>query len=282
MDVREGCGIHLSNGEILLAVYYHRIYRRDGEYEQKWAENVKFGAGKQHLGFYTVRSKDGGKTWSEPQYAATTGMHFTDTEGPADAMVAMPDGSILMPLIGYNVRGDLQNHSSVILRSTDSGKSWQYLSTIADDPGGRKGHFQEPGLLRMKSGHLLAAMRNNSGYVWTSKSKDDGKTWSEPRPSPMTGHPADLAQLADGRVICTYGLREPYHNTPGGVRAAFSKDEGETWDMEHEGILRNDRVNWDIGYPESLPLPDSRILTVYYMNAAGRYSLQGTLWRPDK
>lgn len=280
LDEREACGFQLPNGEILLAIFYNKLYRPDGEYERQWATKVKFGQGKQHLGTYIVRSKDDGRTWSEPEHISLKGMHFTDTEGPADAMVPMPDGSILMPLIGYNVRGDLDNHASVLLRSTDSGKNWQYFSTMADDPGGKKGHFQEPGLVRMKSGHLLVAMRNNSGYIWTAKSKDGGKTWSEPKPSPMTGHPADLALLPDGRVLCTYGVREPVHGAPGGIRAAFSKDEGETWDMENEVILRNDLLNWDIGYPESMVLADGRILTVYYMNVAGRYSIQGTIWRP--
>lgn len=96
----------------------------------------------------------------------------------------------------------------------------------------------------------------------------------------MTGHPADLVELSDGRLLCTYGLREPVHSIPGGIRATFSHDGGVTWRIEEEVILRDDLVNWDVGYPESRQLPDGRILTVYYLNEQGRYALSGTLWHP--
>lgn len=280
LDEREACGMQLPDGSILLAVFYNSMYRNDDEYEQKWQEKLEFGKGKQHMGFYTVRSRDGGKTWSEPKFASTKGMPFTETEGPADAFIQMPDGTLLLPLIGYNVRGDLKNLASVLLRSTDAGETWQYFSTMADDPGGKLDQFAEPGLLRLKSGALLVAMRNRSGNVWMAKSKDGGKTWSQPKPSPLIGHPADLTQLADGRVLCTYGFREPYHGTPSGIRAAFSDDEGETWKVDEEVVIRGDLLNWDIGYPESRQLPDGRILTVYYYNVLGRYFIGASFWKP--
>lgn len=280
LDEREACGIQLPDGSVLLAVFYNAMYRPDGEYEQKWRDTVPFGEGKQNMGIYTVRSRDGGRTWSAPKFVRTTGMPFTDTEGPADAPVLLPDGTLLLPVIGYNVRGDLDNHASVLLASQDDGETWEYRATIADDPGGRRGHFQEPGLVRTRSGKLIAAMRNNHGNVYIATSKDDGRSWSDAKPSPMIGHPADLIQLKDGRILCTYGVREPHHGAPSGVRAAWSEDEGETWKIEEEVQLRNDFLNWDVGYPESLELPDGRVLTVYYFNLFGRYFLGATLWRP--
>ncbi|MBL8210609.1 MAG: exo-alpha-sialidase [Bryobacterales bacterium] len=279
LDEREACGLQLADGSILLVVYYNDLYRDDDEYEQKWMEKTALGKGKQYLGAYTVRSRDGGKTWSEPKYIPATGMPFTDTEGPADAMVQMPDGALLLPLIGYNVGGDVRNLAAVLLRSIDEGESWQYYATVATDPGGKLGQFAETGLVLLKSGTLLAAMRNQTGFVWMAKSKDGGKTWTQPTPSPLVGHPADLTQLADGRVLCTYGFREPYHGTPSGVRAAFSEDEGETWKVEEEVVIRGDLLNWDVGYPESLQLSDGRILTVYYYNLLGRYFLGASFWK---
>ena len=98
--------------------------------------------------------------------------------------------------------------------------------------------------------------------------------------SPMIGHPADLLQLADGRLLCSYGLRSGIHSDPGGIRATFSEDNGETWQIEKEVRIRKDFLNIDIGYPESMQMPDGRILTVYYFNMFGRYFLGQTVWKP--
>lgn len=280
LDEREACGIELPNGEVMLMVFYNALYRQDGEYQQKWMTDVKLGAGKQYLGFYTITSKDGGTSWSEPNFVPIKNMPFSDTEGPADAPILMPDNSLLLPLIAYNVRGDIQNHASVLLKSTDFGRTWTYLSTIADDPGNKLGRFHEPALLRLRSGDLLSAMRNSTGYIWFARSKDNGATWTAPKASVITGHPADLIQLADGRIACTVGLREPYHGNPGAIRVSFSSDDGETWDLTKDALLRDDLLNWDIGYPESLQLANGDILTVYYYNQLGRYFIGGTLWRP--
>ena len=58
-------------------------------------------------------------------YIETTGMPFRNIEGPTDAPIEMPDGSIVMGVIGYNIFGDEKNRSSVLLKSTDQGKSWK-------------------------------------------------------------------------------------------------------------------------------------------------------------
>ena len=78
---------------------------------------------------------------------------------------------------------------------------------MAEDPGGKLGHFQEPGIVRTKTGRIVAAIRNQGqdNAIWTTCSDDDGKTWTPVKQSPMIGHPADLIQLADGRLLCTYG-----------------------------------------------------------------------------
>ena len=39
--------------------------------------------------------------------------------------------------------------------------------------------------------------------------------------------------------------------------------------------IRQDLLNWDIGYPESRQLPDGRVLTIYYYNLLGRYYIGG-------
>ena len=282
LDEREGCGIQLKDGTILVAVFYNAMYRPDGAYEWNWETKLHFGTGKRYLGTYTITSRDDGHTWSKPSFIDTKGMPFTDMEGPADAPVEMPDGSILMPVMAYNVRGDIHNQAAVLLKSADTGNTWQYFSTMAEDPGGARGHFQEPALLRTRKGRLIAAMRNDgpAKAIWITHSDDEGRTWKPAVQSPMIGHPADLMQLSDGRILCTYGIRPGRHADPGGIRATFSDDNGETWRIGQEVQIRKDFLNFDIGYPESMQMPDGKILTVYYFNLFGRFFLGGTFWKP--
>ena len=69
---------------------------------------------------------------------------------------------------------------------------------------------QEPSLVRLPDHSLFCAMRTNTGYIWYSVSKDDGATWSNPRPllrkdaglpilQPVSSCP--IYQLGDGRFI---------------------------------------------------------------------------------
>ncbi|HEY0770092.1 MAG TPA: sialidase family protein, partial [Sphingobacteriaceae bacterium] len=178
VDEREGCGIQLKDGTIIMGVFYNNLYNEDGSYGFNSSESRLAQPGKRYLGAYTIHSKDNGKTWSEPYYVETASMPFLNVEGPTDAPIEMPDGSIVMGIIGYNFKGDPKNRSAVMLKSTDKGKTWKYLSTIAGDPGGKLGGFLEPGIVRTKSGRIVAGLRNHGPdqAIWTTYSDDDGKT----------------------------------------------------------------------------------------------------------
>ncbi len=78
----------------------------------------------------------------------------------------------------------------------------------------------------------------------------------------MWGHPCHLLQLRSGRIQCVYG----YRRRPFGIRAAISDDEGETWDMGREIVIRDDGLHIDLGYPASIQLKDGRILAIYYLH----------------
>jgi Neuraminidase (sialidase) len=235
VDEREGCGVQLKDGTIVVGVYYNNLYAPDGSYVFNDKKHLTE-PDKHYLGSYVITSRDNGATWSAPQYIETEGMPFRNIEGPTDAPIAMPDGSIVMGVIGYNISGDDKNRSSVLLRSTDQGKSWKYASTIAGDPGGKLGGFLEPGIVRTKSGRIIAGLRNHGPdqAIWVTWSDDDGKSWAPVRKTGMRGHPVDLIQLADGRIMASYGIRPPTHDKPGGIRACFSDDNGETWDLRTE------------------------------------------------
>merc|ERR1711964_137170 len=128
--------------------------------------------------------------------------------------------------------------------SSEGGKTWNETRAIARHP---EYYFAEPTMIQLRSGRLLSHLRNceQTGHLWQVVSDDGGATWSKPWMTPMWGHPAHVVQLGDGRVLSVYGhRREPY-----GIRACLSTDNGETWDDEHEIIIRDDLVKRAIGLP---------------------------------
>ncbi|MDQ7948691.1 MAG: sialidase family protein [Pedobacter sp.] len=284
LDEREGCGIQMKDGTIVVGIFYNDNYTPEGPYN--WEGKVKLPAlDRPRLGAHFVTSKDNGKTWSSPKFIKLNGMPFKGIEGPTDAPIEMPDGSLQMAVIGYGIDGDAKNVGAVMLRSTDHGENWTYLSTVASDPGGKMKGFMEPGIVRTNTGRIIAAMRNhlNENAIYVTYSDDNGRSWVPVFRTDMIGHPVDLIQLKDGRILATYGIREGAgrHTEPGGVRACFSNDNGKTWDISTEVQLRNDFLNWDIGYPESLQMKDGKILTAYYFNLFGKYYLGTTIWSAD-
>lgn len=279
-DEREGCGIQLRDGTIVVGIFYNKNYNTDGTYN--FAGTMKREPGKRYLGSYIITSKDNGHTWSPPVDIDTKGMPFNNVEGPTDAPIEMPDGSIVMGVIAYSPFGQVGNAASVLLRSGDKGKTWKYVSIIASDSTGKLGGFVEPGIVRTKTGRLVAGLRNAGPdqNVYITYSDDDGKSWIPLIKTEIVGHPVDLIQLNDGRLMASYGVRTGTHSKPGGIRACFSNDNGKTWDIKTEVQIRKDFINWDTGYPESMQLPDGKVLTVYYYNLFGKYFLGGTYWKP--
>ena len=212
------------------------------------------------VGAFSKRSTDGGRSW-EPQVQVPP--ENGSVVAVSDPPIELPNGDLLMPTYtSPNVE-----ERAVVYRSTDSGQSWKDPVTVCEDPFG---HFQfsEPSLLYLPSGKLICMIRVHQkaeeeygDYLYQSDSFDMGKTWSPPVKTPMWGHPPHLLRLASGNVLCVYG----YRRIPYGSRACLSHDEGKTWDIQNELILRKDGIDRDVGYPTSVQLPDGKILTSWYL-----------------
>ena len=215
-------------------------------------------------GVYTKRSIDDGVSWEEEvKVPAPTG----DDTGVSDPVIQVPSGDLLIPLYGM-MPGE--SHGVIVMRSSDGGKSWGDPVTAALDPLGFVS-FEEPSLLYLPSGKLICmirvhrlAVQEYGYYLYQTDSYDQGKTWSTPRRTPIWGHPPHMVHLSSGNILCVYG----YRRLPFGIRACLSHDEGETWDIQNELILRADGIDRDLGYPTSVQLPDGTIFTVWYMTEA--------------
>ena len=150
-------------------------------------------------------------------------------------IVQLPNGDLMAPMYG-NFKGDAQ-YRTMIVRSTDLGKSWNYHATVAyypndPDPGLVGGYcgYCEPSIALLPDGRFLCAMRTqgaqfNGEYrpLYVSWSDAQGKNWTKPVPTIphlMNIWPT-LAVLDNGVVACQHGRP--------GVHLAFSVDGGRTW-----------------------------------------------------
>ena len=212
-------------------------------------------------GSYTIRSTDNGKSWEEPVYVPSPTGKET---GVSDPVIQLPNDDLLIPLYGAFPG---EQHRVTIMRSKDGGKSWGDAVTAAFDPFGQMS-FEEPALLYLPSGKIICMIRIHrvteqeyGYYLYQTDSYDLGKTWSTPVKTPIWGHPPHMVHLDSGKILLVYG----YRRAPFGIRACLSHDEGQTWDIENELILRADGIDRDLGYPTSVQFSDGRIFTVWYM-----------------
>lgn len=224
-------------------------------------------------------SEDAGQTWSEPE----------------PIRLKLPDGRKVIlsdlsyhPLVEGNTatfvgyvsepgnendalwkKGELA-YSSVLLRYHVDTHTWDVPVLFPIVTG------DEGVVTRAQNGDLVAAFRtqllgvpNPMSDQWeglsTSRSPDNGKTWSPPAIHNLYGHHhMNFLTLPGGRILMTYAARigELDGMTYHGVEAVVSHDNGATWDWKHRYILF--RWNNQITHsPQSVRLSDGRILTIF-------------------
>jgi sialidase-1 len=223
-------------------------------------------------GVYLATSRDDGYTW-EPSRKLPTPSYLTASN--AGRIIELEDRSLLIPLNG--IKADGPTKGTWVMRSADGGDTWEDWGAVTES--GTAESYEEMRIVALPSGRVLAGMRTQSGNFYVSHSDDGGKTWGDLVDTTIWCHgssPFDLVVLSDGRVLATYGHRRP----PFGVRACLSADEGETWDVANEKVIRDDGLDRDMGYPSSEQLDDGSILTVYYWHEEDqiRY-LASSRWR---
>jgi hypothetical protein len=201
-------------------------------------------------GTYVHRSVDLGQTWQETVEIDTR--PYSGGYSMRGA-VELDNGDVLLPL------SDVPNYQTIfIVRSGDGGRSWGNLVQVAQ---ATDLWFEEPTALLLRDGRILMLLRENKTHsLYQTNSDDGGWTWSTPTRTEIWGYPGDLLALPDGRILCVYG----YRAVPYGIRAAVSVDNGQSWDVDHLLVIRDDLPNRDLGYPASVLVDDRWIYTVYY------------------
>ncbi|MCE2862726.1 MAG: glycoside hydrolase [Opitutaceae bacterium] len=139
------------------------------------------------------------------------------------------DGSIVSLVYPRSIDGDVACH-----RSTDFGRSWRLQGRIAYEPDvaadplarSRTQGFTEPGSAFLADGSLLVMLRTTDGLgigpLYSSRSADLGKTWTNPVVVNAFGVMPRLLRLRNGVLVLSYGRP--------GAEVRFSLDgRGEVW-----------------------------------------------------
>ncbi|MFC7624565.1 sialidase family protein [Microlunatus sp. GCM10028923] len=192
-------------------------------------------------------STDDGETWkpSRGTFTPSPGR----TIGPMSnglrvhrRVLELADGTLLVP--AYTAfKETLPGWASIVLQSTDRGKTWTMRSEI---PAPGSGTPQRPGTNEVgwtytSDGRLMAVLRETEqpqgpgegalAYLWAAFSSDDGKTWTDAKPitgpdgGKVNGIYPDPVLLPNGMLLLATGRKD--------VRALVSHDgTGKTWDAE--------------------------------------------------
>lgn len=123
-----------------------------------------------------------------------------------------------------------------LLRSEDQGETWRVLPGPRHDGWSAvdSNRMDEGRPINLGGGEVYCMFRTPVGRLWHARSVDDGKTWSDPQPTPLVhpDAPPMLFMLSDGKTLAAF-----HHNryTPevfldrSEIWVAVSTDGGHTW-----------------------------------------------------
>lgn len=210
-------------------------------------------------------SDDAGQTWSEEE-----------------AVAALPDGKRPITDVAPNmlIEGDTIRFLFYVGGTGTIMRPYNHVTHQWGEPSFfpqawmEFARCSEASLTRAKNGDLVASFRSSRPGIpapsdhWrsilTSRSSDDGQTWSMPDVHSLYGHVHhSLVTLPDGRILMTYAARlgeldgRLYH----GHEAVISYDHGKTWDWKRRFILFRG-TDGAMHSPQSVLMDDGRVFTI--------------------
>lgn len=131
------------------------------------------------------RSGDEMRSWTELTEVTVGRAYHTIVNHRA---VQSSNGRILLPVFSAS---DLDDYHFVtqVHYSDDQGRTWRQSATLIDCP---KGGAMEPCLVEVEDRHLLMLIRTQLGFLYESRSVDDGETWTAPTPTALTSPDSSL------------------------------------------------------------------------------------------
>lgn len=202
---------------------------------------------------WTVRSKDGGKTWGKREPLQEGFL------GPVKNKPVLSGSRIIAPSSveksGWRLYFEY---------SDDMGKTWERTSFVEADDGV---DAIQPSIMTLKDGRLAAIARTRSEHIGITYSSDNGLTWLKLRliDTPNNNSGLDAVTLKDGRQALVCNERPIPHGIKGGkgLRTPLSlmvSDDGENW--RHWITLEDSPIS-QYSYPSIIQTSDGKVHCIY-------------------
>lgn len=189
----------------------------------------------------------------------------------------------------------------ISMYSDDNGLSWQLSNTeleiqIDNSKVTRYGAI-EPDIIELENGIVWMVIRTTSGFLYQSRSIDDGATWDPPVQTSFisSDSPASFLRLKNGKIVLFWNSCQRWDDRNsyaiGGrdvLHAAISSDEGQNWKGVREVAFENAEIDFvekgDRGtaYPSAVEDLDDNILLVTGQGSSrGLYNIKSS-WLEEK
>ena len=191
----------------------------------------------------TRRSADEMRSWSSPISVTNNAAYHLLTNHKA---MQTSSGRILLPIFSSSDLADYK-FTTRVHYSDDQGGTWKPSATeLQCDLGGT----MEPGIVELADGSLLMLIRTQLGFLYESRSLDDGATWTPPQKTDLVSPESSLLVTRlpeNGKVLVLWNHvedRRPMPDPRGNkddlmgyyrqmrrspLTAAVSEDGGRSW-----------------------------------------------------
>lgn len=199
-------------------------------------------------------SSDGGKTWSDK-----IDMPSKDFLGPIkNKPVLLSNGTLLLPSSTEGNGWHLRMEST-----SDFGKTWVMGDTISR--GKEKINAIQPSILFHKDGSIQAIGRTKNRAIFSTFSKDNGKTWSDLEliGLPNNNSGTDAVTLKNGKHLLVYNHVLPPGKEAKGPRTPLNlsiSDDGINWKATL--VLEDSKIS-QYSYPSIIQSSDGMVHIVY-------------------
>ena len=245
-------------------------------------------------------SEDQGHTWSLPQVVRVDLPPEKYTWNGAGGLLQLSPSRWMYPFETWKPEGYVgpPDQKAAALFSSDQGKTWGDFTVVADDSTGKLLWWDQMSSI-LPNGSIyntlwthVCGTSNDINNHWVL-SEDQGRTWSEPRPTNLRGQVCAPIPLPDGRVAAIYN----YRREPQGIHLAITGDLC-TYDLENEVVLfdagaeatlgRPHHENFlaqhmliGFGKPGGFLLPDGDLMTYFWCTSQGVTHTRWARVRPD-